>query len=729
VFQVEGAGMRRYLMQMKPKELANVIAMVALFRPGPMEFIPGYIRRMHGEEEVTYRHPLLEPIFKETYGYPVYQEQLMFAVMQLAGYSAPDADDLRKAVAKKIPEKLMKHRAKFVKGAVKNHIQEEVANAIFADWEEFARYGFNKAHAADYGVIAVQTAYLKTHHPVEYMTALLSVNLNDTAKIAIYVADCRRMGIPVEAPDVNISGWGFTIEDHLDGKATIRFGLGAVKNVGHGPVEAILKGRDERPFKDLNDLAHRVDLRAVGKRALECLVKVGAFDSLGSRVAVLDGLDRLIAVSTGHFRAAELGQMSLFGTHSGLAEQIVLPAATSEFSRREILNWEKELLGLYISDHPLNPVMDELTQAVSHFSGQLGDAQPNERVRVAGIIIRIRHHQSKAGKPMGFVTIEDLQGVIELVLFPSTWGRFSNMIEYDRIVLIEGKADLSGAEPKVLVDNVSTDFKMVTPASALSKGDRQKQDLKQPPKAQVGQSGVLSSTASGISPQVRPEDKAINDDYPPSVLLEELPDETPEGPELFPPDWEDGFMVNASLGVIASAIFADAQMDSQADSPLTEAITLSTAPSGSPMMSQAEAIFQSTAEAQLSQPDRPARPPSLPQVLAQPELKVEQDSSLRLMSYLVSPVAQPQSGKMYMVTVVIRATTDKTRDVLRLRRIHGTAMSYPGEDRFAFMVYEKGRGYLVEFPNFSTGVCPELVSRLSLLVGPENVRVEPITFQ
>jgi DNA polymerase-3 subunit alpha len=248
VFQVEGSGMRRWLMQMKPKELANVIAMVALFRPGPMDFIPGYIRRMHGEEKVDFRHPALEPIFKETYGYPVYQEQLMFAAMELAGYTAPEADDLRKAISKKMKEKLLKHREKFVSGAVERSIAKETAEAIFSDWEEFARYGFNKSHAADYGIIAVQTGYLKAHYPVEYMTAVLSVRKSDTAKVALYVADCRRMGIAVEPPDINVSDWDFTIEDCPDGTAAIRFGLGAVKNVGQGPVDAILKPA-RRPFR------------------------------------------------------------------------------------------------------------------------------------------------------------------------------------------------------------------------------------------------------------------------------------------------------------------------------------------------------------------------------------------------------------------------------------------------------------------------------------------------
>ena len=252
VFQVEGSGMRRNLMEMKPQNLDHVIAMVALFRPGPMDFIPSYIARMHGEEEVTYLHPKLEPILKETYGITVYQEQIMYTAMNLGGYTASDADFLRKTVAKKKEAELLKQRSKFVSGAMKNDIPEEIANQIFDNWEAFARYGFPKGHAADYGVIAVQTAYLKAHYPVEYMTALLAVEQNNTDKVSLYVADCRRMGIEVLPPDINASNWDFSIEDCEDGKSAIRFGLGAVKNVGQGPVDAILEARAAGPFTDIN---------------------------------------------------------------------------------------------------------------------------------------------------------------------------------------------------------------------------------------------------------------------------------------------------------------------------------------------------------------------------------------------------------------------------------------------------------------------------------------------
>ncbi len=536
VFQVEGSGMRRWLMQMKPKNLANVIAMVALFRPGPMDFIPSYISRMHGEEEVTYRHPLQEPILKETFGITVYQEQIMYTAMNLAGYTASEADNLRKGVAKKKADVILKHRKKFIGGAVERGIPEDTANAIFDDWEAFARYGFPKGHAADYGVIAVQTAYLKLHYPVEYMTALLTVNQHDTDKVALYVADCRRMGFEVAPPDVNASGWDFTVEDLEGQPAIIRFGLGAVKNVGQGPVETILKARADSPFKDLNDFAKRVDLRHVGKRALESMVKVGALDAFGPRPALLEALDRIVAVSSSHFKAADMGQMSLFGAHTGIVEEIVLPPVTGEISRREVLNWERELIGLYVSDHPLRPIMNELTQAVSHFSGQLSEAGDKEQVRVAGLIVRIRNHQSKAGKPMGFVTLEDLQGTIELVVFPRTWAQYAEIIRYDTIVLVDGKVDSAGAEPKVLVDSISTEFKMTTsldprPVNSFGAGvDWMDDDEPEGPEDASPINQSPGSHRVSDAPMQETGESGTGDDW----------SDSPPPPDAFPPNWMGG---------------------------------------------------------------------------------------------------------------------------------------------------------------------------------------------
>ncbi|NMC11475.1 MAG: DNA polymerase III subunit alpha [Chloroflexi bacterium] len=747
VFQLEGAGMRRYLMQMKPKELAHVIAMVALFRPGPMEFIPDYIRRMHGEEKVTYRHPMLEPIFKETYGYPVYQEQLMFAAVQLAGYTPSEADDLRKAIAKKIKEKLHKHREKFVSGAIRNNIPEETANAIFDDWEEFARYGFNKAHAADYGILAVQTAYLKTHFPVEYMTALLSVSQNDTDKVAFYVADCRHMGIKVAPPDVNASDWGFTIEDCQEPgesgcKSTIRFGLGAIKNVGQGPVEAILQGRQNKPFESLNDFANRVDLRQVGKRALESMIRVGALDCFGPRLALLEAIDRIISVSTAHFRAIEMGQLSLFGQHTGVQETITLSRSVIEASRREVLNWEKELIGLYVSDHPLSPVMDEISQAITHFSGQLAEANPNEKVRVAGVITKIRHHQTKSGKPMGFISIEDVQGTIDLVVFPSVWAKYSEKIAYDKIILVDGRLDGEGTDVKVLVDTISTDFKTITSlenstrGQAVSFGDEGNHI---PPHVeQIGnKTPQVNIPSESDFPSIDYEETDIIDSQggdDQGNFIQEMPSDP------FETDYQ-----NSSLSEIASDIFyaepsdmvdASESKKSEEKSQRQELFIGNATLINEPSMSvnkddhliQENHIEKSyldkepavASAAHISAVEQTANP-------AQNNPSVE--ALQELPRYLVSPlVTSNKKEDVHMITVILRSSGDKTRDILRLRRIHGTIMSFPGNDRFAFHVFEKERGYLLEFPNFTTHLCSDLISRLNLLVGPENVKTEKITF-
>jgi len=735
VFQVEGSGMRRWLMEMKPKELANVIAMVALFRPGPMDFIPGYIRRMHGEEVIEYRHPKLEPIFKETFGYPVYQEQLMFAAMELAGYSAPDADDLRKAIAKKIKRKLQKHRQKFIDGAVKNGISEDTASDIFEDWREFARYGFNKSHAVDYGVIAVQTAYLKTHYTVEYMTALLSVVKNDTSKVALYVADCRRIGIPVGAPDINASYWDFGIEDRTEGNSVIRFGLGAVKNIGQDPVEAILKARESGYFMNLDDFARRVDLRAVGKRGLECLIKVGALDCFGTRIALLDALDRIVAVSTSHFRALEDGQISLFGEHTGVEERINLLKATSEITKNEILNWERELIGLYISDHPLNPVMDVLTDSISHYSGQLVEADPKERVRVAGMIKRIRHHQTKAGQAMGFVTLEDLQGEIELVIFPRTWRKTSKMILVDKIVLVEVRVDSSSVEPKILADRIVDDFSKLGPGDAMPINGSKKEMVL--PEADFQTKKVtLESGGNGDILQIKEDQsfECVKDEFKkvstyiesnqvmesdgglaerePNAVISEEQQEIVEKEPVGPGEVEADYLVKQGGGNEKQHILGE----DTAHIEVPESVLAK---------NTSQEDQQDDYEQVLIESDVPAPPKNQVSVT-----DIATSGSIELPPFIVPPIPGiKEDHQVKMITIVIRSTGDITRDELRLRMLHGVITSYPGNDRFAFHVFVQGRGYLLEFPNCTIGLCSELIDRLSTFVGIENVSIDPIMFQ
>lgn len=743
VFQVEGSGMTRYLMQMKPRSMDNVIAMVALFRPGPMDFIPSYIRRMHDKEQVSYRHETLTPIFEETYGIPVYQEQIMQAAVDLAGYSASEADDLRKAVAKKKKKQLLTHRIKFIAGAVENNIPKKTAQAIFEDWEEFARYGFNKAHAADYGMIAVKTAYLKAHYPVEYMTALLSVEKNDSDKVAVYVADSKRLGIEVLPPNVSVSDWDFSIEDRPDGSAGIRFGLGAIKNVGHGPVEAIIMGRDGEPFSDINEFVFRVDLRQVGKRALECLIRVGALDDFGSRSALLAAMDRMISASASFFRAAEIGQMTFFGSESGVRGEITLSPSIADVGLREQLNWERDLLGLYVSDHPLNSVMPELREIVTHYANELYEVDAEGQIWVAGLVSRVRRHLTKKGDPMGFATLEDLQGEIDLVIFPNVWQRVANLLDYDRVVIVRGRVDPKNAEPKILVDHVYADIEEARDARNIEAARKVTKD-----------SGKVKGVDdNNLESQVQEIVQDVPVLVPISVELSE--GDVPPPPEAFPEGWDrlaeppyplkeestphekEGSSEQGTEDTSDSRTAQDEVSASGVEPKVAEpAIELVTAP---------EEISETvTSDAPVLHENKPSTDP-VPPVEAETittmdveipeEAVITSGSALEIQEerigstgYILSPEVQ-QEGQLRMVTVVLRSSGDKTRDNLRIRRIYGTFISYPGNDRFAFYVFEGKRGYLLEFPNDTTGFCNELHSHLATIAGVENVRVEPITFQ
>ncbi len=469
VFQVEGTGMRNLMMQMKPTRFQHVVAALALFRPGPMEYIPTYIRRMHGEEQVQYRHPDLAPALGETYGIIVYQEQIMRVARDIAGYSVGEADTIRKAVAKKNAEQLLKHKTKFREGAVKKGYSAELAEAIFGDIEYFARYGFPKAHAADYAAITCQTAWLKAVYPLEYICALLTCESGNTTKIAALIADAKQHGIKILPPSVNASDADFTIETppnfkSKDGIGAIRFGLMAIKGVGEGPVRAIVEARKQGGrFKSLDDFCRRVDMTALNKRALESLIKVGAFDDFGSRSQLLAVVDQMIGVATTARRAAERGQGMLFGglDNAGDEALIVLPKHVREIPRKQLLQEEKELLGTYVSAHPLQAQLDALQHQITHTSASLTEGDNGQKVVVAGVVSSIRPHTTKAGKPMAFGEIEDMYGRLELTIFPKTWEKYRDKFQKDKALLVWGKAEVqSGGAPKILVEKVSDSFEI-----------------------------------------------------------------------------------------------------------------------------------------------------------------------------------------------------------------------------------------------------------------------------
>jgi len=458
VFQVEGQGMRRTLMKMQPKKFEHVIAAISLYRPGPMEYIDDYIDRLHREKAVEYRHPSLEPILEETFGIIVYQEQIIRILTDIAGYTAGEADLVRRAVGKKKKKALLKHRATFIEGAVeRSGMPRQTAEAIFDDIEYFARYGFNKSHAADYAVLTCQTAYLKAKYPVEYMTALLTVERNNTDKVSRFVEESRRMGIEVLPPDINSSDLGFTIEDEEDQPPAIRFGMGAVKNVGEGPVEAILKARQAGgSFDNLDDFCRRVDLRDVNRRALESLIQVGTLQRFGKRAQLLPIADRILGVSAGIHRARDAGQLSMFGSATGVhlaAEESILPPSDQvpEIPRKEILAWEKELVGIYISEHPLTRITSRLDDVISGSVGTLSEERSGQQVTVAGMVQRIYRHTTKKGNEMAFVTLEDTQGSCDVVVFPGVWKETKHLWRPEEILVVNGKVDSSRRdEPSLL---------------------------------------------------------------------------------------------------------------------------------------------------------------------------------------------------------------------------------------------------------------------------------------
>ena len=450
IFQLESAGMRRYIRELRPTSVYDLAAMVALYRPGPMDNIPAYIRRKHGQERVTYLHPLLEPYLDKTYGIFVYQEDIMAAAIALGGFTGPEADTLGYAIRKKKSSVLRAQKEKFVTQAAERGVEPGVIDAVFKAFEPFERYGFNKAHATCYGLIAYQTAYLKANYTVEYMTSVLTAFRSNEEKVAAAVAECRRLGIAVLPPDVHASHLEFTVEGDA-----IRFGLLAVKNVGQGAIESIITAREDGgPYKSLIDLCSRIDLRLANRKVLESLARVGALNAFGHPGQVLLGLEDAVAAGQATQRDRISGQTSLFdmGAEEAVAFERPLPQ-TAEVPVRERLRWEKELLGLYLSEHPMGEVAEQVGHFVNAYSSDLRDESlDGQRVVVGGIVTGLRTVVTKAGAQMAIVTVEDLQGSIEVVVFPRLYEQTRPVWIDGRILLIAGRIDHKGEEISLLAD-------------------------------------------------------------------------------------------------------------------------------------------------------------------------------------------------------------------------------------------------------------------------------------
>ncbi len=444
VFQLESSGMKRYLKELKPTEFEDIIVMVSLYRPGPMELIPTYIRRKHGKEEVAYTHPKLEPILKNTYGVGVYQEQMMRIARDLAGFTLSEADILRKAIGKKIKKLLDEQREKLIKGMLDNGIEKNTAEAIWELFPPFARYGFNRSHAASYATLAYQTAYLKSHYPIEFMNSLLNADSGDVERIAFLTKEALEFNIQVLPPNINESGVIFDVTSDK----TIRFGLAAIKNVGANVAVSIVEEREKRGgFRTIEDFLSRIDGKELNKKSLESLAKAGAFDEILERGKLLANLENLLEFSKEFRKAKAAGQDSLFSTNNEVSK--IKLKEGEEIDKRQKLLWEKELLGLYITDHPLSSIKKELEQKTKPIE-ELAPTRKN--VLIGGIITRLRRIVTKNGNPMAFGEIEDTTGKIEVVIFPSVLEKSNNLWEEDNILLLNGKVQKRDNELKFICE-------------------------------------------------------------------------------------------------------------------------------------------------------------------------------------------------------------------------------------------------------------------------------------
>ncbi len=502
VFQLESRGMKELIKKLKPDCLEDMIALVALFRPGPLQsgMVDDFINRKHGREPISYPHqdyqyPGLEPVLKPTYGIILYQEQVMQIAQVMAGYTLGGADMLRRAMGKKKPEEMAKQRGGFIEGCANNNIDADLAGNIFDLVEKFAGYGFNKSHSAAYGLLSYQTAWLKAHHSAAFMAAVLSADMHNTDKVVTLIEECRSMKLRLDAPDVNTSEFKFTVND--DGR--IVYGLGAIKGVGEGPVEAIVESRRDGPFKDLFDFCSRIDLKRINKRTLEALVRGGALDRLGpyfhdeikayhanidrNRAVLLASMEEAVQAAEQTARSHDSGHMDLFGGVFADAETDVYAShrQARELSLKERLKGEKDTLGLYLTGHPI----DEYEGEVRRFARQrIIDLKPaRDSQTVAGLIINLRVMKNKKGDKMGFITLDDRSGRIEASLFADAFNSAQALLQTDALVVVEGEVsndDFSGglrlrAKRVMSLEEARTglaDSLRLKVASAALKGDR-----------------------------------------------------------------------------------------------------------------------------------------------------------------------------------------------------------------------------------------------------------------
>lgn len=512
VFQLESEGMQRYLAELKPSEFQDIVAMCALYRPGPLSagMVPQYIQRKHGRQKVVYDHPLMEEILRETYGVTVYQEQIMKLSQVLAGFTGGEADTLRKAMGKKKRDVLAKMRAQFIAGCQKNGLSKILANKIWADWEGFADYAFNKSHSACYGMIAYRTAYLKAHYPAEFMAAVMNSDSGNIDRMTIEVHECRRIGIDVLPPDVNESFAGFGVVGH---EKKIRWGLVAIKNVGEEVAHAMVNERKAHgPYADISDFISRVSSKHVNRKSLESLVKAGAFDRFGERGMFLANIDAILRAHKQVQQDAHTQQGSLFALAPNLSQSHVTLKDAPPVSRIERLGWEKELLGIYITEHPFVSFAEHLNTFLVHLCDV--DGKPDGAfVKIGGVVEAVRIIVTKKGEQMAFVRFEDGRGACEAVFFPRAFAEYKNFLTEGSLCVVSGKISEREGQAKSVLANSMVCFTEETfdeVEAMLRQGAWVDEPAHQTAKEQAAEQHKLQGPAVVISLNRAPSEKQIS---------------------------------------------------------------------------------------------------------------------------------------------------------------------------------------------------------------------------
>ena len=780
VFQVEGAGMRRCLMDLRPTEFDHITATISLYRPGPMEFIPDFIACLHGEKQPEYVHKVLEPILSETMGVCVYQEQVIQILSDIAGYTPGEADLVRRGISKKSKKTLDEHREIFAKGsAAKSELKREDADAIWDALMGFARYGFNRAHAADYAVIVAQTGYLKAFYPVEYMAALLTVERHDTAKVGLLIAECRRMGIEVLPPNINVSGHNFTVERLPAGRVpprqvtafafpveqgtAIRMGLDAVKNVGEGPIDTILQARGDRPFGSLLDFTDRVDLRQVNRRGLECLIKVGALDHFGPRGQLIAALDRIMSASEQAHAAREIGQYSLFGgfDEAAAADDLLshLPDA-AKITPKELLEWEKELVGVYVSSHPLQQMTVDLMNVITHATVDITEEIQGKGVIIAGMVADVRTINTKKGDTMAFIRLEDLQGSVDVTVFPQLFKEKRALWTLDKIIIVTGKADVRNGRVSVVAD-VAQDYvegmQVREDTSSVAYRFRNGGDFSGRPVVRerpASTNGAPAGTAAKERAAARYATPVPSADYGDEEAGDSsYGDESPfsgDEPDWMtdaPPSWAAAAPSELSGGEPRGTGAPQADSGrSAAPRPAAQNLAKPTVPASVPPQTQAaqpekrgasqppmaqqqgqeRRVAVSAPAPTAPKPDqgRASAPQAHP---AKPAAAITPPSPASAGNTGAAPAlpAAPQPAGPRTVKLLFRRSHSLEADRKRLADLVALFDKYPGEDRFEILVEANGvPSYALDFPNNHTHVCRELQSELSQRLGAGGWKVE-----